>query len=203
MWRSLVNQCLDVAYACDELAGDFFCCKISPSSHFNSHSSHLSGHLLLLADPHLARELLWVQQYSHSLHFHGLLPVWEGLESKLWKVGKGHGVQFSQWTTFYGKCNKLKTSFFTFSTDTDTEIVISELILCIKHRLLKLEDWNLSCSGFVTCVCNINLSPWQKWFPEGLDTRSIDPNRNYWGRRYFQHHLMPSSKTKGHNSRSD
>ena len=81
-------------------------------------SSHLYGSLLLWV-AYLARELLKEQKYSHSSHFYGRSPVWEGLDSNqyshsthlygrspLWegsikifffqKVGHSQEVQFSQ-----------------------------------------------------------------------------------------------------------
>ena len=67
--------------------------RISPSSHLNSHSSHLSGRLLLWINLFPARELLWVQQYSHSSHLYGRLPLWEGLDSN----------QYSRSSHLYGR----------------------------------------------------------------------------------------------------
>ena len=68
MGHSQVKQPSDDAHACDELAGDLFCCKYRlHSSHMKSHASHSNGRLPLCASLCLARKLLWIQQYSHSV----------------------------------------------------------------------------------------------------------------------------------------
>ena len=75
--------------------------QVSLSSRVNPYSSHLNGRLLLRVSLCLARDLQWVQQFSHSSHLNGRSPLWKDLYSNrifiLREVGQCHGVQFSQW----------------------------------------------------------------------------------------------------------
>ena len=90
--------------------------QIAPSSHSNSHSSHFSGRLLIWVSLCLARELLCIQQYSHSSQLNGRSPLWEGINSNDWpsKIGQGHRVQFSQWRVSKANVKIYKCQFFTF-----------------------------------------------------------------------------------------